>query len=353
MRRLIVGLMMLGGCVKENPAWEGDATSRGATGPGAGSEDTGAATSAGSTRTSAPTEGSASDAGDDVTTVSVAASSGTDGSSGGPTSRADTSGDPSSSGDSSSSGGAVAQCLAFEIVPLPVPPVEDTGVVPTAMGMCPWGGEDPCGALNFGKTEFYRLVKDAEKGVNAALLRFPVVTLADAVAVVGRDPGDLLGLRISVVLWEAKKLPDAPYTLQIHALAPANTGWTEGGRDAEVAQEGDSSDDCRTVTKQGCEPWAGGSALAGSTPLGELLVDKDKVVAADMDRIDGEYHASIVSERLVGALELFDGVGMPGFGVTLATQRNLDEDVVGIKFKEVEAWADPTLYGDFCTQWSE
>lgn len=352
MRRIILGCLVLGGCTKVNPAW-GDGASEGSEAGSASGSSSVADVSSTSVATTgpAPTEGSATTGGDE-TSGAVLMSSGGETSTGAATTSLETS---TGEAPGTSTGAPARTCLSSETVPLKVPPVHDTGVVPDSLNdalTCPWGGQT-CGDLNFGKTEFYRLVNDQKKGRNAALLRFPVTSLEEAIEAVGHGPDDLLGLRISVVFWENTAAPPEPYTLEIRSIRPENLGWTEGERNAMPAQEGDSSDRCLTIEGE-CKKWQNGEPpLQDSEPLGVIEVDAAKVADADMDELADQYHAPILSERLAGAVGLYDKGVTPSYGLALKSIRNLDQAVVGIKFKEVADWDDPTLYGDFCTQWSD
>lgn len=355
MRRLILGCLVLGGCTKENPAWGNSAGDGVDTGSDSGGSSVAAdvtSASAATTGDPAPTDGSASASGDETTGALIMSTGGETA-----TGEATTGGTSTSTGEEpgTSTGAPAKTCLAWETIPLPLPAVHDTGVVPDSLNdaqTCPWGGQT-CGELNFGTTEFYRLVNDVNKGRNSALLRFPVTSLADVSKTLGYSLDDLVGVRISVVFWENTSGPTEPYTLEIRSIRPENLGWTEGGRNATPAQEGDSSDNCRTVQGE-CKKWQNGEPpLQDSEPLGVIDVDAAKVVDADMDGLGDQYHAPILSERLEGALKLYGHDVMPSYGLRLKTIRNLDQTVVGIKFKEVQMWDDPTLHGDYCTQWSE
>ena len=325
--------------MKVNPAWDDGATGSSTTAGPPG-------TSSGGTTGTAPTTGEAATgatgtgmgtsmgAGDDATTGVV-----TTGDIGG------------SSGEGSSTGTSTGVCLEWETVPLKLA-VEDTGVVQSVdPEPCPWSKEfENCLSLNFGTTEFFRLINDEDEGRNAALLRFPVTSLDAAVMAAGRDPLDLLGLRLELVVWEKDSGPEEPYTLEIHSLHAANLGWTEGTKDGLVAVDGDSSDTCMTRQAGACIDWPMGRASDGAVLLGVLEVDAELAADNDQDDDPDQYHAKLRSERLMGALELFGGPVAPSFAVMLKTGRDLDDEVVGIKLREAD-WPDPTLLGDFCVQW--
>ena len=338
-RRLILGCLAMGGCTTVNPAWDDGAA---ASGTSAASSDEVGASSGSSDSGVAPTSGDASggatDGATSGSTGSVAPTSG--GESTGETTSA------SSEGDATTAAPIV--CKASELVPISVP-LADTGVVPMAMGSpCPWGGGQDCGQVNFGVTQFYRLVNDAP-GTNAALLRFEVESPKHAAELTGVDPADLIGIRLELVVWEALPAPVAPYTLAIHALTKANTDFGEGDKDAALADQDDASDLCKTRTGDSCVPWAnGGRALDDSVPLGELLVTAEKAAEYDKDGNPGEYHAQLLSEPLPGGLIFLDRV--PALAVTIATPRPLAAQEVGIKLKEAP-WLDPTLHLELCTEW--
>lgn len=331
MFRSLLGCLVLTGCLKANPAWEaGSGDTSTSAGPPIGS-------SGGSTG-AAPTTGAA---------TSTATGTGT-----GDGSTISTSSQAATTGEGSSTGAPAAVCVAFETVPLALP-VEDTGVVQkVGPEPCPWSTDfEKCSPLNFGTTQFYRLINDENDGRNAALLRFPVTSLDDAVIASGHDPGDVLGLRVELVIWEELPAPVEPYTFEIHGLDAQNFGWTEGTKDALVAVDGDSSDECMTRAAGNCLGWPKGPrALEGAVSLGLLPVDAQRVAANDQDMDPNQYHAKLRSDRLEGALEMFGGPIAPSFAVTLKTRRDLDEQVVGVKLREAP-WADPTLHIDVCTQW--
>lgn len=316
-------------CIKVNPAWDDGAAGTSTTvGP--------PGTSSGGTTMAAPTTGEAATGGtgDDATTGVV------------------TSGDiGSSSGEDDGAGTPTGACLEWDTLPLKLA-VEDTGVVQSVdPEPCPWSTEfENCLSLNFGKTEFFRLINDKDEGRNAALLRFPAASLDAAVVAAGRDPLDLLGLRLELVVWEEDGEPEEPYTLEIHGLHAANFGWTEGTKDGLLAVDGDSSDTCMTRQAGACIEWPMGRATDGAALLGLLEVDEDLAADNDQDEDPGQYHAKLRSERLTGALELFGGPVAPSFAVMLKTRRDLDDEVVGVKLREAD-WPDPTLLGDFCVEW--
>lgn len=341
LRRLILGCLALGGCTTVNPAWDDGGAGSGAS---AASSDEAGASSGSSDSGVAPTTGDAS---------SGATGGATDESSGAvtATSGETTSGETTSaSSEGESTTSALPKCMASELIPISAP-LADTGVVPNALGSpCPWGGGPDCGQLNFGKTEFYRLVNDGA-GANAALLRFEVESLKLAAEMSGVDLADLIGIRLELVVWEALPAPVGPYTLAIHALAPDNVEFGEGNKNAMPADDNDASDLCRTRMAGQCVPWAnGGGALDDSVLLGELLVTAEQVAENDKDELANEYHAQLLSEPLPGGLIFIDRV--PALAVTIATPRPLAEQDVGIKLKEAMPWLDPTLHLERCTEWA-
>lgn len=329
MWRLLLGCLLVTGCLKTNPAWE----------DGGGESST----------TAVPVITSS-----DPSSTGPAPTSSGDIGTGTGTGEGSTSSPVATTGEDSSTGAPAPVCLAFETVPLATG-VEDTGVVQKIEAEpCPWSTNfKQCPPLNFGATEFYRLINDEEEDDdrNAALLRFPVTALEPLVIDLGHQPHDLLGLRLELVVWEETPAPAEPYTLEIHGLDPLNYGWTEGTKAGLVAVDGDSSEQCMTRASGACVSWAnGGRAIDGAVSLGLLAVDAQGVADHDQDMDANQYHAKLLSERLEGALEMFGGPEAPSFAVTLQTARALDEQVVGIKLREAP-WADPTLYVDLCTQW--
>ncbi|MBA3549196.1 MAG: hypothetical protein H0T76_22210 [Nannocystis sp.] len=334
MRPLIVGCLVVSGCIggvgciKANPAWDDGAAGTSTT---AGPPGTSGGTTAAPTTGEAATGGTGEDA---TTTVATTGDSG------------------SSSGVGSSTGVGTGTCLEWDTVPLKLA-VEDTGVVQSVdPEPCPWSTKfENCLSLNFGATEFFRLINDKDEGRNAALLRFPVTSLDAAVAAAGRDPLDLLGLRLELVMWEEDSGPEEPYTLEIRGLHAANFGWTEGTKDGLLAVDGDSSDSCMTRQAGACVGWPMGRATDGADLLGVLEVDAELAADNDLDEDPGQYHAKLRSERLKGALELFGGPVAPSFAVMLKTRRDLDDEVVGVELHEAADWQGPTLLGDFCVQW--
>lgn len=328
MWRLLSGCLLVTGCLKTNPAWEEAAGSSSST---AAPASTSSASSTGAAPTSSgdASTGTGTGSGEGSTGAPVATTS-----------------------EGSSTGAPPVECMAVETIALKTG-VEDAGVVQDLDAEpCPWSTEfNSCPPLNFGHTEFYRLINDEDDGRNAALLRFPVTSLEPLLADLGHQPEDLLGLRIELVVWEEEPAPAGPYALEIHGLDPANYGWTEGTKAGLVAVEGDSSDVCMTWSSGVCVSWANnGRATDGAVSLGLLAVDAQRVAEHDEDVEANQYHARLLSDRLEGALEMFGGPEPPSFAVTLQTPRNLDEEIVGIKLKEAD-WADPTLYADLCTQW--
>lgn len=347
MRRLILGCVLLGGCLIENPAWErpGAATTSGASTTSSGEEPT-SATSEAVTSTTGDPGGSGTDASGGSTHAPLASTEvgGTTGTTGDPT-----------TGEVGTTGAPVPVCMASEFVALAMPSwaPQDTGVVPSVMGSpCGWNTSQPdCGPLNFGTTGFFRLVNDEALGVNAGLIRFPVEVVTDEIFKSGKNLDDLIGARLELVIWEPKAGPDAPIDLEIHLLHADNFDWVEGKRDAQPAEDDDSSALCRAIDKGDCQGWAQDDALAGATSLGLLHLTPDNAEASDGDDDPAQYHARVLSESLGMPLLLAYQEGeSPSLAVTLATRRDVAEGQIGIEMRESE-WADPTLYAEFCTDW--
>ncbi|HEY0137774.1 MAG TPA: hypothetical protein VGB85_27000 [Nannocystis sp.] len=340
---ILGGVVMLGGCLKENPAWEPDGavTTGGLVSSSSGEALTGPTSEAPTSTTGDPgtTDASGGSTNEPLTSMTeVVGSTG-----------------EHTTGDPDTTGAPAPVCKASELVALAMPSgaPEDTGVVPSVLGSpCPWsGGQADCGPLNFGTTGFFRLVNDEALGANAALIRFPVKAVADGIFGAGKDLEDLIGARLELVIWEPKAGPAAPVDLEIHMLHPDNTDWREGQRDAQPAQDDDSSALCRAIDKGDCDTWAQGDALAGATALGLLHLTPENAVSSDADSDPAQYHARLRSEPLGLALLLAYQKGEdPSLAVTLATRRDVGEGEIGIKMRESE-WPDPTLYAEFCTDW--
>ncbi len=348
MRQLVVGCLMLGGCLVENPAWQrpGQASTSETSSSGA---TTG--TSDDPTMSMIPTMPTTSGEGE----ATADAGSGSTDSTTSLTDPVGTTGD-ASTGDEGTTGAVGPVCMASELVALKMPDgaPQDAGVVASTLGTpCPWNaGQPECGPLNFGKTGFFRLVNDPVLGVDAALIRFPAEDVAKEILGSGHDPEDLIGARLELVIWEPKSGPDAAIDLQVHLLHVDNFDWSEGDRDAEPAQDHDSSALCRTRDKGECVAWAQGDALAGAQPLGLLHVTPENAKASDGDGSESEYHAKLISESLgMPLLFAYQNGDDPALAVTLASPRGVGEGTIGIKMRESE-WSDPTLYAEFCTEWA-
>ena len=348
MRRLMLGCLVFGGClVKGNPAWE----------------DSGAEAGAGSTSTSG---GVISASGETPTTSGGEDSGGATGSQGEPTTAvgATTTASGESTGTGAtdtggSTGQPAMQCKSSErlVVKLDAEALEDAGVVPSSMGSpcAAWGdGKAPdCGALNFGTTGFYRLVNDTEKGKNAALLRFGGEKVAEFLKTAGVDKADLLAARLQLVVYEPLTEPAQDSTLEIGMLLGDDATWDVGMKDAKPATEHESSGLCRTIDGGNCVAWSQGDALSGSTSVGILLVTKAAVMMNELDDLQDQYHAHLVSEPLAKevALAFAEGLG-PSLVVSLSTTRGLAEGVIGIKLADAKEWPDAALYFDVCIEWS-
>lgn len=338
MRRLLLGCVIVCGCVKDNPAW--DQPSTGADDPTTGQVDP--------TTGATPTTGAATTLAGDGTTVDTTGAAD-------PTTGAI---DEPSTGDASSDGTTeeplVQGCVASSWVPLAIADaaLRDAGVVPGSMGPpCPWRPEfDDCAALNFGKTGFFRLVNDEARGQSAALLRFPQDEVAARIAEAGKTYDDLIGLRVELVVWEQKPQPSGPFTLELGLMHPEDWTWDEGDHDAQPADKDDSRWDCRDI-EDACEAWAQGDVLAGSSKLGELAVSPGEAALHDIDQFGDQYHAQLQSESLAPALLVaYREGGEPGLTVTISTPRDLDTGDVGIKLRESD-WPAPVLWAELCDAW--
>lgn len=306
-------LLSLGGCLYDNPAY--DSASAGSAGGTTGEA------------TAAPTSGDASASSGDL-------SAGTDAS-------------------GSSTGAPAPVCLKWERLPLAAVPW-DTGVVPSTMpNPCPWGeGDSLCGALNFGKTAYFRLVNDVEKGQSAALLAFPRDAIEAELGGAGHTLADVVGFYVAMVVWEPAGAPGSPLAFGIGLLGAEDATWYEGNQDAAVAQVNDSSFECKRIDMQGCVAWSTpGGPSHNVTPLGALVITPEKVLESDEDQNPAEYHARIVSDPLPAApvLALWPSAD-PTFVVTVTSDRAIEGPETGIKLKEAD-WTDPALLVDVCTLW--
>jgi hypothetical protein len=347
MRRLIfassLSCALLGGCLKNNPAWQGESDTGVGGSESGGSTDVPTTGAAGSTTTGAPdSTGGATDSQGDTTAAIE------------PTTTTGESSSGSDDSGSSSSTGAPG-CRSTEWLPLDVAheAIDDAGVVPAALGdpCVGWVGDaaPSCGALNFGVTEFFRLI-NTDAGRSAGLVRFEAAAVAAALAGAGKDLADVVGARVELVVWEPKPLPTEDATLEIRLVGAADGEWSEGSLDAQEAKGGDSSALCRTIADGDCHAWAAGDMLSGSAPLGLLFVDAAAVAMHEQDPFGDQYHALLRSEPLGPALAQAIQQGLaPSLAVVLQTARGLDDGEIGIKLKE-SPWADPRLILEVCVR---
>jgi hypothetical protein len=344
MRRLAVTTLAitLSGCLVRNPEYdEGTASASGSGGTTGGST--------GVTPTTAPPTTGASDGsgsagestGGEVTTDPVATGEPTGGMAGS-TGAAGSTGEP-----------PPPECDMKEEFPLTVAPI-DTGVVPATMGMpCPWGGAVGCEGLNFGITEFYRLVNDGVAGKNAALILFPREEVIEEIVAAGHDPANLIGVRLEFVVWEQIQKPLDLIELQIDLLSAGDSNWVPGLGNATPAVGIDPSFLCRQT--ENCAKWtaADGGPLASALPLGSLFVDPVDHPGLDKDQPDeSQYHMQIRSEPLDGAAirdRIAEGLS-PAFAVSLKSVRELGQQVFGIKLYEAP-WEGPILWVEMCKEW--
>lgn len=348
MRRLMLGSFVLCGCVKGNPAWDAPTT-----GTDTGADPSGATTDVDPTTAGVPTTGTSS-ATDPATTFLELP--GTDASTGGTSTGDASTGDATTvAAEGSSSEPLVAGCAAASWLRLEIADTDlrDAGVVPSSMGApCPWQPAQPdCAPLNFGETGFFRLVNDQDHGISVALLRFPRDEVIARIAQAGKGVGDLIGLRVELVVWEPKPQPDAAFTLALGMMDPDDWDWDEGDHDGQPLDDDDSSWGCKDFEKGDCQQWAAGDVLAGSSALGQLEVQPADAAAHDIDRLGDEYHAQLASEALSPALvEAYRQGGQPGLTVTIASPRDLGSGDVGIKLRE-SGWPAPALWAQLCDEW--
>lgn len=328
--------LILCGCLIGNPAYD---------------DANGASASGTSSSSSEPTSGASGASGS-----TGDASAGTDsaGTTTDPTTSAGaTTGDLSAgTGGSSSTGAPPPVCKASESLPVAVV-AWDTGVVPPTMPQpCGWGGGGDCGPLNFGKTEYFRLVHDQEKGRSAALISFPRDVIEGALTGAGYTLDDVVSAQLGLVVWEPTGSPLSPLALGIWLLGAQDLAWFEGNQNAATAVVDDSSFYCRKIDAQGCASWSSPEGPLGNvTPLGELVITPDKVASSDEDQDPAQYHARILSDPLpFGAVRDLWLVGDPTYVVTVTSDRAIEGPEVGIKFKEA-SWTDPGLVLEVCTQW--
>lgn len=345
MRRLIVGCLVFGGCVKDNPAWEDSGAEAGVSATSPGSDETSTTSGPAPTTSAGDEAGTATDSQGGSTTGAVTTTTTTTG----------TDELTSSTGEGSSTGAPVEMCTESTLVQVELTSefLEDAGVVPGSMPMpCPWNGSElDCGLLNFGKTGFFRLVNDGQAGTSAALIRFDGAKVQEFIAAGGYAPKDLLGARLELVVYEPLQAPAQDSTLEIRMQVGDDSWWKAGDKDAKKAME-ESSSLCRTREKMMCLPWPGGDALGSSEAIGELLVTAAAVAAVADDGDPGTYHARLRSELLDPKLVTAYAKGeAPSLVVALSSSRGVGEGVIGIKLEESE-WDDPTLYLEVCKVWS-
>lgn len=348
MRRLILGCWVLGGCVKDNPAWEDSGAEASASAMSLESGDAGATSGS-----SLPT----TSAGEDAGTATDSQGGSTTGAVSGTTTTTTTStGEPASS-TGSSTGAPVETCTESTLVEVALGSeyLEDAGVVPGSMPTpCPWNDkESNCGPLNFGKTGFFRLVNDGQWGTSAALIRFDGAEVQEFIDEEGYADKDLLGARLELVVYEPLEQPAQDSKLEIRMLVGDDSWWPVGDKNATKAMDQESSANCRTRDGMMCLPWPGGDALGSSEWIGELLVTPAAVAAVADDGLPGQYHARLRSELLDPKLvTAYAGGNAPSLVVALSSSRGIGEGVIGIKLEEPAEWADPTLYLEVCTMWS-
>ncbi len=352
MRHRVLACLLLNGClIVDNPAYGHSAggdtsTTNGATTGGTASGATATTGGVVTATMTTPTGGAEDGSGSGSSTTQATSLTGDGETTGALTGL-------STTGETDTTGAPARVCNASELVELVMEDdaVADAGVAPWGMP-CPWQAGEPCDTLNFGKTEFYRLVNDGGVGRNAALIRFPPDVVAEQIAASGKDKQDLIGARLQLVVWEPKSGPDGPVDFEVHLLHPDNFGWPEGERDGQPAHDDESSAKCRTIVDKTCQGWAQGDALAGSEPLGLLRLTPENAMANDLDQNGNEYHAKITSEQIGMPLWFAYDLGQsPGLAVTLLTPRTLGEGEIGVKLRE-SPYDNPRLFAEFCTEWS-
>lgn len=350
MRRLILGCLVLGGCLKANPAWQGgDADASGTSGVIGEVSSTGGSmelptTSAGEeTGGATDSQGEPSTGAASVTTTTTATSASTS-----------TGEDASSTGEGSSTGALGAKCMGQELLLVDIEggSLHDAGVVPDSMpNPCPWNaGVQECGTLNFGKTGFFRLVNE-QAGKSAALIRFDGDAVQEFLEEAGYAATDVIDARIELVVYEPFDAPQQDSTLEIKMLVGDASLWVQGGGDAEVAKGSESSGNCWTFDGD-CKKWPNIDAVESSEAVGILLVTAQAVAATQDDGLGGQYHAKLRSEPLKKLAAAYAEGQEPSLVVLLSTERGLGEPDIGIKLKEAQPWADPTLLLEVCTMWA-
>jgi hypothetical protein len=358
MRTLLAGcVLLLLGCTKQNPAYDDGGDASDAAGPTGDPGTTGAPPP-----TTGPVTTVTTDATDGGSTAAVSGATTTGGDD--PTLDPTTGGASTGADTGTSTGGSsTKECLKYEYLSTGLV-AEDAGVVPDfGVAPCaPWETGDPanCHRLNFGRTAFFRLVKDpglaprqpAHERQSVALLRFPT-TLEDLEAQ-AMDVGDLTGARIGIVVWEPKDAPSPGVELAVHLLSPENADWGEGDKAQQLADDGDSSHECKTRAGDSCVPWTEGHPLVGKLATVPLLL----MNGVDDPQDDGpnQYHTRFYSGTIAldDLAAAFVGDKLPSFAVTVETDRVWNDESVkiGVKLKESEPWTDPELQLEVCTQWS-
>lgn len=337
MRRQIVVGALVAAC-GQNPAWD---VPTGTTGTG----DRGSTSGPGLTEVAAPTGSETGDAGSatgGATTGVIGEATPTTGAA------------PTTDG-SSGAGEPALVCVDWDTVPLLVHEdlISDAGVAPAKLVPCPWPG-GPCEQLNFGITEYYRLLSAPDIGKNAAVIRFDIGTIDDIAAAHGRAPEDVHGFRLELVVYEPRDLPPVETTLRIDAPRQENVSFYEGTKAGAVAGDDESNELCQRRVAGQCVPWVDDAPVyATSVELGTIAVTLEAVAVADHDGpANGTYHATLRSTLLpIDVIREISGDGPPTFVVSLATERGLDPaPEIGIKLEDSPE-PDPALFVEFCNVW--
>lgn len=350
MRRTIVGggvagTMLLCGCLGLNPAWM---SSGGTTEAEASTTAVVPTTTADATTTAA--------SGAPTTSGSLSGSgSGDESSSGAPTTEALLTSTAATTGDDTTGGPPAKLCTSSETIPVDLAAnrIEDAGLAPMSLVPCAWPGT--CETLNFGSTEYFRMVATPELGKTVGLFRFNVGMIDEWLAKSGHDPMDLLGFEFELVIYEPRDLPAADATFQIDAPAQLNADYPEGKGTEDVATDGESSGACKSLEQQSCVAWAEGAYPSEtSVKLGTIEVTAAAVQMHDYDGANnGVYHAKLRSSLLpADIIREVTGDGPPTFLVTLATPRGMAPgEEIGIKFQESPE-PDPALHAVLCTEYN-
>lgn len=341
----VAGTMLLGGCLGLNPAWmsSGGTTEAEASTTAVVPTTTADATTTATTNDVPTTGGSLSGSG-----------TGDESSSGAHTTGALVTSTTATTGDETTGGPPAKVCTGSETLPVELAAnrIEDAGLAPMSLVPCAWPGT--CETLNFGSTEYFRMVATPELGRTVGLFRFNVGALDEWVANTGHEPEDLLGFEFELVIYEPRDLPAADATFQIDAPAQLNADFPEGKGTEDVAGDGESSGACKTREQQSCVAWAEGLYPAEtSVKLGTIEVTAAAVQMHDYDGANnGVYHAKLRSSLLPAkTIREVTGDGPPTFLVTLATPRGMaPEEEIGIKFQESPE-PDPALHAVLCTEY--